>query len=57
MSASDRRVAEILQTESYIYIATERLTPLSWHVKRKSLTEETIKWGLHNVAVRFLASE
>jgi SCY1-like protein 1 len=26
------------------------LTPLSWHVKRKSLTEETTKWGLHNVA-------
>lgn len=26
------------------------MTPLSWHVKRKSLTEETIKWGLHTVA-------
>jgi SCY1-like protein 1 len=39
-----------MQTETYIYIATERLSPLSWHVKRKSLTEETIKWGLHTVA-------
>ncbi|KAJ4294535.1 Nuclear aminoacylation-dependent tRNA export pathway component [Kalmusia sp. IMI 367209] len=38
------------RTDSYIYIATERLSPLNWHVKRKSLTEETIKWGLHNVA-------
>lgn len=23
---------------------------MSWHVKRKSLTEETTKWGLHNIA-------
>ncbi|KAF2662290.1 ARM repeat-containing protein [Lophiostoma macrostomum CBS 122681] len=44
------KVLDTVETESYIYIATERLTPLSWHVKRKSLTEETIKWGLHNVA-------
>jgi SCY1-like protein 1 len=44
------RSAKPEQTETYIYIATERLTPLSWHVKRKSLTEETTKWGLHNIA-------
>ncbi|KAF2793572.1 ARM repeat-containing protein [Melanomma pulvis-pyrius CBS 109.77] len=44
------KVLDTVETESYIYIATERLSPLSWHVKRKSLTEETIKWGLHNVA-------
>lgn len=39
------------KTEAYIYIATERITPLRWHVKRKSLSPETIKWGLHSVAV------
>lgn len=44
------KVLDTVETETYIYIATERLTPLSWHVKRKSLTEETTKWGLHNVA-------
>jgi SCY1-like protein 1 len=44
------KVLDTVETETYIYIATERLSPLSWHVKRKSLTEETIKWGLDNVA-------
>ncbi|EOO02598.1 putative scy1 protein kinase protein [Phaeoacremonium minimum UCRPA7] len=37
-------------TETYIYIATERLVPLRWHVKRKSLSPETMKWGLYSVA-------
>jgi SCY1-like protein 1 len=48
-----------VQTDAYIYIATERLSPLSWHVKRKSLTEETIKWGLHNIAktLKFVNTE
>jgi SCY1-like protein 1 len=40
------------KTETYIYIATERVVPLSWHVRRKSLSEETAKWGLCSVAVR-----
>ncbi|KAF1922054.1 armadillo-type protein [Ampelomyces quisqualis] len=44
------KVLDTVETETYIYIATERLQPLSWHVKRKSLTEETAKWGLHNIA-------
>lgn len=44
------KVLDTVETETYIYIATERLSPLSWHIKRKSLTEETTKWGLHNVA-------
>jgi SCY1-like protein 1 len=38
------------QTETYIYIATERVTPLKWHVRRDSLSPETIKWGLWSVA-------
>ncbi|KAF1928686.1 ARM repeat-containing protein [Didymella exigua CBS 183.55] len=45
------KVLDTQESESHIYIATERLTPLSWHVKRKSLTEETTKWGLHNIAM------
>jgi SCY1-like protein 1 len=44
------KVLDTVETDTYIYIATERLSPLSWHVKRKSLTEETTKWGLHNIA-------
>lgn len=39
------------QTDQWIYIATERVTPLGWATKRKALSEESLKWGLHNVAV------
>ena len=39
------------QTESYIYIATERVIPLRWHIKRKSMSAETLKWGLFSIAV------
>jgi hypothetical protein len=39
------------QTDQLIYIATERVTPLGWSTKRKALSEESLKWGLHNVAV------
>lgn len=53
------KVLDTVETETYIYIATERLNPLSWHTRRKALAEETIKWGLHNVAktLKFLNSE
>ncbi|CAO2658445.1 Nn.00g061680.m01.CDS01 [Neocucurbitaria sp. VM-36] len=53
------KVLDTVETETYIYIATERLSPLSWHVKRKSLTEETTKWGLHNVAktIKFINAD
>jgi hypothetical protein len=40
------------QTDQLIYIATERVTPLGWSTKRKALSEESLKWGLHNIAVR-----
>ena len=40
----------MIENETTIYLITERLTPLSWNIKRKSLSEETIKWGLHGVA-------
>ena len=40
------------QTDAYIYLATEKVTPLNWHVRRKSLSAETLKWGLYTVAVR-----
>ncbi len=43
----------LCQTDTYIYIATERLVPLRWHVQRKSLSPETLKWGLYSVAVRY----
>ncbi|MCJ1283903.1 hypothetical protein MMC26_003234 [Xylographa opegraphella] len=46
------RVLDTVATETYVNIATERLTPLGWHIRRKSLSAETIKWGLYTVAVR-----
>ncbi|KAF2809663.1 ARM repeat-containing protein [Mytilinidion resinicola] len=53
------KVLDTVETETYIYIATERLTPLSWHTRRKALAEETMKWGLHNVAktVKFINTD
>lgn len=39
------------QTESYIYVATERLTPLGWLVRRKALSVEATIWGLYTIAV------
>lgn len=44
------KVLDVIENETHIYIATEKITPLSWHLKRKSLSEETIKWGLYSVA-------
>ena len=44
------KVIDTVETDANIYIATERVTPLTWHVKRKSLAEETVKWGLYTVA-------
>ncbi|KAF2840827.1 kinase domain-containing protein [Patellaria atrata CBS 101060] len=53
------KVLDTVETETYIYIATERLVPLGWHTRRKSLAEETIKWGLYTVAktLKFINSE
>ncbi|KAH8821161.1 kinase family protein-like protein [Xylogone sp. PMI_703] len=50
------KVLDTVETESYIYIATERVVPLRWHIKRKSMSEETLKWGLCAVAqtIRFI---
>ncbi|KAK3377895.1 armadillo-type protein [Podospora didyma] len=44
------KVLDAVESDTYIYIATERLVPLRWHVKRKSLSPETIKWGLYSIA-------
>ncbi|KAK7419355.1 Nuclear aminoacylation-dependent tRNA export pathway component [Neonectria magnoliae] len=53
------KVLDAVETDTYIYIATERVVPLRWHVKRKSLTPETIKWGLHSIArtIKFINDE
>ncbi|KAI1816277.1 ARM repeat-containing protein [Poronia punctata] len=53
------QVLDAVETDSYIYIATERVVPLRWHVKRKSLSPETIKWGLYSIArtVKFINDE
>ncbi|RFU25317.1 hypothetical protein B7463_g11010, partial [Scytalidium lignicola] len=44
------KVLDTVETESYIYVATERVVPLRWQIKRKSMSEETLKWGLCAVA-------
>lgn len=44
------KVIDVIENETNIYVITEKLTPLSWHIKRKSLSEETIKWGLYSVS-------
>ncbi|KAK4191453.1 putative N-terminal kinase-like protein [Podospora australis] len=53
------KVLDTVESDSYIYIATERIVPLRWHVKRKSLTPETAKWGLYSIArtVKFINDE
>ncbi|KAL4905763.1 hypothetical protein BDW74DRAFT_151973 [Aspergillus multicolor] len=44
------KVLDTIETETSLYIVTERVAPLSWHVKRRSISEETAKWGLYTVA-------
>ncbi|KAK0739973.1 armadillo-type protein [Apiosordaria backusii] len=53
------KVLDTVESDTYIYIATERLIPLRWHVKRKSLSPETAKWGLYSIArtVKFINDE
>ena len=47
----DRNSCSLMQTDTNFYIVTERVTPLSWGVRRRSISEETAKWGLYTVAV------
>ncbi|KAH8893310.1 ARM repeat-containing protein [Thozetella sp. PMI_491] len=53
------KVLDTVETDTYIYIATERLVPLRWHLKRKSISPETAKWGLYSIAstVKFINDE
>ncbi|KAF6224101.1 hypothetical protein HO133_010675 [Letharia lupina] len=44
------KVYDTVETETYIYVATERVTPLEWSARRKSLSVETSKWGLFSIA-------
>lgn len=44
----------VRQTDTYIYIAIERVSPLSWQTKRKAMSATSIVWGLHTLAVRQL---
>lgn len=38
------------QTETNLYIVTERVAPLTWQTKRRSVSEETAKWGLYGIS-------
>lgn len=44
------KIIDTVETDTYIYIATERVVPLTWPALRGSLSEETAKWGLHTIA-------
>lgn len=44
------KVYDTVETDTYIYVATERVMPLEWSARRNSLGEETLKWGLFTVA-------
>ena len=44
------KVLDTIETEANVYIITEKVTPLRWQVKRRSLSQETIKWGLHSIS-------
>lgn len=41
---------DTVETDTYIYVATERVTPLEWPARRRSLSVETSKWGLFTIA-------
>ncbi|RAL65380.1 hypothetical protein DID88_000948 [Monilinia fructigena] len=53
------KVLDTVETDAYIYIATERVVPLRWHIKRKSMSPETLKWGLFIIAqtIKFINDE
>ena len=34
-----------------IFVATERVVPLSWDTKRAALNNEILKWGLFSISV------
>ena len=53
------KVLDTVETDTYIYLATERVTPLEWSARRKALSEETCKWGLYMIAntVAFINDE
>ncbi|KAK4549833.1 hypothetical protein LTR36_005134 [Oleoguttula mirabilis] len=53
------KVLDTTETDQLIYIATERVTPLPWSTKRKALSDESLKWGLHNVGktLKFIGDE
>lgn len=53
------RVLDTVETDTYIYVATERIEPLGWKTRRKAIAEGSITWGLHNIAktLRFINEE
>lgn len=53
---------EVVETESTIYIMTERVRPLratldAWGSKGKKEREDYLIWGLHRIAVRYFPFE
>ncbi|KAJ5113093.1 hypothetical protein N7456_001627 [Penicillium angulare] len=44
------KVLDTIENETNLYIVTERVVPLLWQVKRRSLSEETAKWGIYTVS-------
>lgn len=48
-----------METDAQLCIITERITPLAQHAQQQELQQETIKWGLYNVAktLKFINDE
>ena len=44
------KILDTVETDAYIYVATERVIPLEWPARRKTLSVETCKWGLFTIA-------
>ncbi|KAF7719308.1 Protein kinase [Penicillium ucsense] len=44
------KVLDTIENETNLYIITERVVPLQWHVKRRSISEETAKWGIYAIS-------
>ncbi|RKF83702.1 N-terminal kinase-like protein [Golovinomyces cichoracearum] len=44
------KLLDTLENDSHIHIVVEQVVPLSWYIKTKTISIETIKWGLFSVA-------
>lgn len=53
------QLIDAIETDAQLCIITERITPLASHAGQPDLQQETIKWGLYNIAktLKFINDE